>query len=183
MRNHKIIRGLNKNHNCSNQVSHTRGFPCQKSYWFSKKNPAAHPRDICYKREVKGKEESKVHSGCSVVTPHFTPPSTRRNGHKGIQPPHLTGKTSWSHSLKGNPGRNIKMLEEAADQWKTVSRLDTAAPRQPRRMSPRTPSPTAMLRAPFGLSCRAGVVGEPSPKSSAGFRGSRKQKLTSTRWG
>lgn len=79
MRNHKIIRGLNKNQNCSKQVSHTRGFPCQKSYWFSKENSAAHPRDICYKREVKCKEkESKVHSGCSVVTPHFTLPSTRK---------------------------------------------------------------------------------------------------------
>lgn len=184
MRNHKIIRGLNKNQNCSKQVSHTRGFPCQKSYWFSKENSAAHPRDICYKREVKCKEkESKVHSGGSVVTPHFTLPSTRRNGHKGIQPPHLTGKTSWSQSLKENPGRNIKILEEAGDQWKTVSKLDTAALRQPRRMSPRTPSPIATLRAPFGPGCGAGAVGEPSPNSSAGFRRSQNQKLTSTRGG
>lgn len=104
---------------------------------------------------------------------------TREYSHQ----PHLTGKTSWSQSLKENPGRNIKILEEAGDQWKTVSKLDTAAPRQPRCTSPRTPSPIATLRAPFGPGCGAGAVGEPSPNSSAGFRGSQNQKLTSTRGG
>lgn len=76
------------------------------------------------------------------------------------------------------------MLEEAVDQWKTVSRLDTASsPSEHRHGSPRTPSPTAALRAPFWLGCGARAAGKPSPNSSAGFRASWNQKPTSTRGG
>lgn len=49
-----------------------------KSHCFLKKNPAAYPRDISYKREVKGEEKESKASGHSVITPHFRALSTRK---------------------------------------------------------------------------------------------------------
>lgn len=83
------------------------------------KNPVTNHRDICYKKEFEAKESK-------VAAQHFTPPSKR----KRTWAQRNTDTTSdWEtqpvSKQKRNPGRNIKMLKEAADQWKTVSMLDT----------------------------------------------------------
>lgn len=61
-----------------------------------------------------------------VAASHFTPPSKRN---RTWAQKNTDTTSDWDtqpvSKQKGNPGRDIKMLEEAADQWKTVSMLDT----------------------------------------------------------
>lgn len=77
---------------------------------------------------------------------------------------------------KMEPRKNIKMLEEAVDQWKSVNMLETGSP-QLWHTSPCTPSLTARLWALLRLGYGARAEGRPSPSSSAGFRRSRNQKI------
>lgn len=105
-----------------------------------------------------------------------------------------TGRREYRHHIRlGKPaGLRAKngIQEETLKCWRkqqTSGRQSAMwiepAPPQPRRRSPRTPSPTAVLRARFGLGCGARAAGEPPPNSSAAFRASRNQKPTSTRGG
>jgi len=62
---------------------------------------------------------------CSYPTLHVTSNKKEELGAREYGHHIRPGKTA--HLKAGNPGRSIKMLEEAADQWKTVSTPDRAS--------------------------------------------------------
>lgn len=81
------------------------------------------PGTFATKRRSRARRRRAGQELCSYPTLHLQP--ERGTGCKGIWVPHPTGKPSLSQSKKATQ-KDIQTLEEAVDQWKIVSTLDTA---------------------------------------------------------
>lgn len=112
MQNHKIIRGLDKNHNCSNQVSHTRDFPCQNPTGLQRKIQLP----IAGTFAIKGRLRARRRRARSVGAQRLPHPHTTFNKKEE------TGTREYNHHIRlgGPAGLRAKkgIQEETLKCWR-----------------------------------------------------------------